>query len=217
MAHELTITPSGHLALLELKAADDSVELPNRLVAAFAESASHGLLHLATHALQTRLPPGLEYVRSFARTYLTRLCQTPTLEASKEVPPTAVPAPAELSAWIVQAPPIAGLEYLREESLAAWWSDLDALVRDEIRHLSATRILPGDLSGASLFTWPRTSAIQPIHSRFWRRMQADYRPRARCNTKLWGGRCRTMPAPRIARPCLPCWFPCSGRRSAALS
>ena len=27
-----------------------------------------------------------------------------------------------------------GLEYLREESLTGWWTDLDALVRDEIQH-----------------------------------------------------------------------------------
>jgi hypothetical protein len=133
MPHELTITPSGHLTLLERTAAADSVALSNRVVAAFAESASHGLLHLATHELQTRLPPALEYVRSFARAYLTRLCQTPTNEATKELPPTPPPSSEELSAWILQAPPIAGLEYLRDESLAAWWSDLDALVRDEMR------------------------------------------------------------------------------------
>jgi hypothetical protein len=133
MPHELTITPSGHLALLERTVADDSVALSNRVVAAFAESAAHGLLHLATHELQTRLPPALEYVRSFARAYLTRLCQTPTNEATTELPATPPPAAAELSAWILQAPPIAGLEYLRDESLAAWWSDLDALVRDEMR------------------------------------------------------------------------------------
>src|SRR5207237_317956 len=34
---------------------------------------------------------------------------------------------------ILQAPPLTGLEYLSAEALSGWWTDLDNLVRDEIR------------------------------------------------------------------------------------
>jgi hypothetical protein len=135
MSHEVTITPSGHLALVEQAASDEAVAaLSKQIVAAFAESGSRGLLHLATHELQASLPPALDYARSFARTYLTRLCQTQAHEAAKEFPPTPPPSSGELATWILQAPPIVGMEYLREETLTAWWTDLDALVREEIKH-----------------------------------------------------------------------------------
>ena len=77
--------------------------------------------------LQARLPPSLDYVRSFARTYLTRLCQTQAQEATYDLPPTPPPSSAELATWILQAPPMTGLEYLREEALVGWWTELDAV------------------------------------------------------------------------------------------
>jgi non-specific serine/threonine protein kinase len=135
MSHELTITPSGHLALVERSVANEGVpDLSKHIVAAFVESASRGLLHLATKELQASLPPALDYVRSFARTYLTRLCQTQTHEGTKDLPPAPPPSSAELTTWILQAPPVVGLEYLGAETLTGWWTDLDALVRGEIRH-----------------------------------------------------------------------------------
>ncbi len=134
MPHELIIAPSGRLMLAESSAASEAAaELAQPLVTAFAASPAHGLLHLATKELQTRLSPALEYVRSFACTYLTQLCQTQGHEATNELPPLPAPSAAELATWVLQAPPMTGLEYLREETLAGWWADLDALVRGEIR------------------------------------------------------------------------------------
>src|SRR4051812_42708338 len=134
MPHELIITPSGRLALVEPStAAEAAAELSQPLVAAFASSPARGLLHLATRELQARLTPALEYVRSFASTYLTRLCQSQGHEATNELPSTPPPSSSELATWVLQAPPMTGLEYLREEALAGWWADLDALVRGEIR------------------------------------------------------------------------------------
>src|SRR5947208_1125798 len=133
MPHELIIAPSGRLSLVEPSSVTDAAaELSRSLVGAFAESPSRGLLHLATSELQSRLPPPLDYVRSFARAYLTRLCQTQSHETAKDLPPTPPPSTAELATWVLQAPPITGLEYLREEALAGWWADLDTLVRGEI-------------------------------------------------------------------------------------
>ncbi|MCI0460145.1 MAG: DEAD/DEAH box helicase [Gemmataceae bacterium] len=131
--YELCITPNGRLTLVE-SAHEAAAELSKSLVAAFADGPAHGLLHLATNELQARLPPALEAVRSFACSYLSRLCQTQGHEATNELPPTSPPPAEELSAWILQAPPMTGLEYLRPDTLAGWWSDLDVLVREEIRH-----------------------------------------------------------------------------------
>jgi non-specific serine/threonine protein kinase len=133
MVHELIITPSGHLALVERAAdAENAADLPKSVVGAFGDGPAHGLLHLATRALETVLPPALDFVRSFARTYLTRVCQGQGQEASTELLPTPAPPAPELAGWILQAPPMTGLEYLSEPALAGWWADLDALVRAEI-------------------------------------------------------------------------------------
>jgi hypothetical protein len=52
MGHELIITPSGHLALVEQASGNDAgAALPKPLVAAFADSGARGLLHLATGSL----------------------------------------------------------------------------------------------------------------------------------------------------------------------
>ncbi|MBI1832888.1 MAG: ATP-dependent helicase [Planctomycetes bacterium] len=134
MPHQLTITPSGHLLLVEHSGASaEAGELAKGIVAAFGESGSRGLLHLATSELQAHLPPALEYGRAFARMYLSRLCQTQGHESSTELPAAPPPTSAEWATWLLQAPPIAGLEYLREETLIAWWTELDALVRGEIQ------------------------------------------------------------------------------------
>src|SRR3984893_7606785 len=105
MPHELIITPSGHLALAETAAGDAAAELSNPIVNAFAESPSRGLLHLATNALQARLPPPLEYARNFASTYLTRLCQSRGRKATNAPPPPPPPSDAELAPWVLQPPP----------------------------------------------------------------------------------------------------------------
>ncbi len=134
MPHELIIAPSGRPALVESSGSDTATELPAPIVDAFAAGPARGLLHLATRELQARLPAPLEYVRSFACTYLARLCQTQGHEAAQDLPATPPPSPEELATWTWQAPPMTGLEYLRDEALAGWWADLDELVRDEIRH-----------------------------------------------------------------------------------
>jgi non-specific serine/threonine protein kinase len=137
MPHDLGITPSGHLMLLEQPATAASAgDVSSSFVAAFGESAAQGLLHLATKELHTRLAPALDYVRSFARAYLTRICQIHASDTNTDFPPTSPPPSVQLAAWILEAPPMTGLEYLSEEALAGWWTDLDNLVRDEIQHHS---------------------------------------------------------------------------------
>ncbi len=136
MPLDLSISPHGHLLLRETPAADNSppaTPIEKQLATAFADSPSRGLLCLATAALDARLAPGLDYARQLARLYLTRLCQTAPPEGDGELPAVPPPAPAELDGLVLQAPPLAGLEYLNAGVLTAWWEELDAFVRGDIR------------------------------------------------------------------------------------
>ncbi len=104
-----------------------------RIQGAFSDGQARGLLHLATVELQTGLLPPLGFARDFARSFLTRLCQTPDLDTATDMGPLPPPPPEELATMSLQAPPMVGLEYLSAQVLEAWWSELDVLVRDEAR------------------------------------------------------------------------------------
>jgi non-specific serine/threonine protein kinase len=132
----LFISPQGvphvHEAYAEQAVSvDDAVA--RRIAAAFAASAPQGLLHLATAELEKNLPPGLDFARRLASSYLTRLCQAPDAAQGAEIPPVPPPSQAELDELALAAPPVVGLEYLGGEVLRDWWTGLDALVREQIR------------------------------------------------------------------------------------
>ncbi len=131
----LVISPHGRLLLEEsadLSASDLPAAQAQRITTAFSLSPAAGLLHLATVELQSALSAPFAFARDFAGTYLTRLCHTPALEGG-DVPEIAPPGPEELTMLSFQAPPMKGMEYLNAEALLAWWTDLDALVRSELR------------------------------------------------------------------------------------
>src|SRR5438128_3571170 len=137
MPLDLSISPHGQLLTQEsLAGSEAAAEAPvsRRVAAAFAGGTAHGLLHLATTEHNSPLPPPFAFAREFARTYLTRLCQTPEPERHAALPPVAMPDEADLAALALRAPPMQGLEYLNPGVLAAWWTDLDTLVRERIRH-----------------------------------------------------------------------------------
>jgi hypothetical protein len=137
MSVTLHITPHGHLIAESVEETEASAPLSKsaaeRVLAAFAVSASDGLLHLATVELQNELPSSLSFARSIGREYLTRLCRLPGLEGGTEVPAVGPPAREELDALVLGAPPMKGLEYLTSDLLATWWTELDEHVRGEIR------------------------------------------------------------------------------------
>jgi hypothetical protein len=135
---ELAISPQGRLVVHEVT--ECSVTLPpaseKRIASAFAQGTASGLLHLATAELQSSLPAPFDFGRAIGSAYLTRLCQNPAPAGGAE---TAAVSPDQeaIAALVRNAPPLAGLEYLREETVAAWWMELDAHVREEIsRHPS---------------------------------------------------------------------------------
>src|ERR1700733_445190 len=131
----LSISPHGRLTA----AADAQQEEPSvlddssrRIAQAFTEGQAQGLLHLATRELQSSLSPGFTYVRDFASRYLTRLCHTPEISGALELSPVPIPGADDLTAMVLAAPPMKGLEYLDAGCFAAWWLELDNLVRREV-------------------------------------------------------------------------------------
>ncbi len=133
----LVLTPQGHLRVRETSEPDHgALDSPagKRINDAFNEGSANGLLHLATTELQTSLPPPFSYARDFARLYLTRLCQTPVDGEHGTLPPVPPPSDSDLAFQVLQSPPMQGIEYLDSGVLATWWSELDALVREQVGH-----------------------------------------------------------------------------------
>ena len=123
------ISPQGRLHVEETAGVDLSAPgLPEsaarRVLQAFSDGASRGLLHLATVELQTPLPAGLGYARDLARDYLTALCHAAPTDGATELTPVAPPPSDELAFRVLQAPPMTGLEYLSAEVLQTWWRSL---------------------------------------------------------------------------------------------
>ena len=152
MSIVLTISPQGRVFVEDVEDLADPDEsqrakkqsrgvdlepaAAKRIAKAFHKSTAKGLLHLATIELQTTLPADFAFARDFSREYLTRLCHTPDLDSGAAPVATlaAIPPPAEqLGAMALAAPPMRGGEYLRAETLAKWWTELDAVVRQEAR------------------------------------------------------------------------------------
>jgi len=115
--------------------------LENRLMTAFSSDIQYakGLLHLATGELQTLLPPDFDFLRSFAKNYMTRLCHLPEMgtagtngEMLRKLPPLELPSLAEFEFFLAGMPPMFGAEYLTSEVLSQWWRELDRYVREKI-------------------------------------------------------------------------------------
>ena len=123
------VTPSG---LLRISSGLDSAALlpalETRLTAAFLQGAGHGLLQLGAAEVVGVLPPAWGWWRDFAARYVTSLCATP------EGGDIAVHVPDDdtLAAWIADAPPMTGAEYLTPGALARLWKFLDAALRAEL-------------------------------------------------------------------------------------
>jgi hypothetical protein len=129
--HELTITPLGHLLVRETSLDNSHRPLSTALLDAYAASPARGMLYSAGEDAGSALPASFEFARSIARLYLAELCRVVIAEPGAPVPDIAPPA-GDLDRAVLQAPPMTGLEYLTPEVLAAWWRDLDSLVRSEI-------------------------------------------------------------------------------------
>ncbi len=113
----LSCTPEPRLCIGE--------NAPRSFVAAFAKSDASGLLHLATSALKDDIVAPLAWARGWGRQFFSRLCQTRA--------PATVEPPDALAriAFLAEAPPLRGAEYLDDALLLRLWRDLRALVAEE--------------------------------------------------------------------------------------
>ena len=208
MPLELAITPHGNLALRDAPPAEESSDsgAPCHVAAAFAESSTRGLLYLATSALQTSLPASLDFGRQFSRSYLTRLCHTPTGEASDTIAPVPPPSPAELATWVLQAPPMLGLEYLTPEALARLVERPGCLRPRRnpapcrrCAGLSQRTESPLAIRGAGHVSPGREQARPGISFRIPGHLcQPVVDRRVALSTSHWGGHCSNMPGRKTA-------------------
>jgi len=100
-------------------------------LAAFRDSESAGLVRIAGHKLPAETDASVEYWKGFTEPFLRALCHTPTEnEAALQIAP---PAAAELSVWILNAPPMRGAEYLTLDVLRALWGRLTDWTREQLK------------------------------------------------------------------------------------
>jgi len=132
---ELTITPRGHLLVRDVAVDTAHQPVSRRVIEAYLESPSRGMLVSATRENLVVMPASFEFARSIAQFYLASLCRAVLVEGSPDVPDIPPPSP-DLERAIVGAPPMPGLEYLTLEVLDQWWHGLDELVRVEMKRHS---------------------------------------------------------------------------------
>lgn len=217
------ISPHGSLfveSVADASSPDDQTAHSERIQKAFSESTARGLLHLATVELQTNLDAGFVFARDIGRQYLTRLCHVPENETPAEIAAVPPPPSDELATVALSAPPMQGLECLSAETLAAWWRELDTLVRDEIR---AEKVGIQEFLRRRNPLW-RTVGRVTFHLAENKRdpeypfaFLATYASRlsaqGRCSTCRSAKHFRNTRPQKTARPSSRCSNPSSGRRS----
>lgn len=115
----IRLTPSGRLAL-DL-AETDASPAAEGLSARFATDWREGLFCLGARRDSLAQIGAARFWASMAVRYLTALCHLPENQTIPESPTR-----DELSAWVENAPPMPGGEYLRIDILEAIWSSLAA-------------------------------------------------------------------------------------------
>lgn len=127
-----TLTPHGHLVLVEDSAAAMDWEVGQRLRDSFARGPGHGLLQLGAGEVGTAIPAVFSYWREFSARYVTRLCSEPDLADASAKGPIPPPADAELDSLALNVPPMTGAEYLAPAVLGSLWRELDTAFRREL-------------------------------------------------------------------------------------
>ncbi|MBS0508943.1 MAG: ATP-dependent helicase, partial [Proteobacteria bacterium] len=119
-----SLSPAGHLSCRpEQEAAPLPEDLHSAIAAAFAMGAGPGLLHLGGVCAASALPPTWAYWRDLAARYLTALCTAQQGDGA-DLPAVPVPDAPALQALVLNAPPMAGAEYLDADVLNALWGEI---------------------------------------------------------------------------------------------
>ena len=125
----MRLTPAGHLRWVEA-GEPGAGRAPEALRAGFDADWRSGLFALAAEPQAPGVSLGLRYWQGMAEALLTRLCHLPG-DATPEQAET--PSEADLSRWVLSAPPMQGGEYLSASVLRAMWDDMVAWCAEEAR------------------------------------------------------------------------------------
>jgi len=106
------------------------------LCKAFAQAEAAGLMALAQRAgYRSELDDSVRFWGEIAAEWVRRLCHLPDgVGADFDLPE---PDSTQLAAWVLNAPPMAGAEYLSPEVLLAIWRRLLAWTRAQVTHLGS--------------------------------------------------------------------------------
>ncbi|HSJ04897.1 MAG TPA: SNF2 helicase-associated domain-containing protein, partial [Verrucomicrobium sp.] len=121
----LHLTPEGVLTFSpEGTSAEVPVKLERELRSQAGSPSGAVLLQLANEMADGDLPPDLAFWRHVAREFVMRFCQVPGLRDGAWSQPPPVPDATILAAWIQEAPPVQGMEYLSAEVLGRMWQEM---------------------------------------------------------------------------------------------
>ena len=125
LALATVITPRGALRLERTEAAVPlDAAAAQRIEAAFARGAGHGLVQLGLAEARSQLPADLAFWRALAIAFVAARCRAGEAGAAE-------PNDAELARLAGEAPPMPGGEYLDAAALGALWRALAEAFEDE--------------------------------------------------------------------------------------
>ena len=159
------------------------------------ESETAGLLHLASTSAKDELDPPSAWAREWPRRFIARLCQT------RDPATVELPDPETRAAYLAEAPPMLGAEYLSDPLLVRLWEELRVAIATEAADNLAGWLRERNplwhLVGRVTFHLAenKRDRAHPVRlSRHLRRPALG--AAAACSTRRSAGRCRSTPARR---------------------
>ncbi len=129
MMPAIALSPNGRLFI-----DGDDLDVRGDLRRAFSSSSATGLLYLDLASDALTEEPTFAYWKDFARLYLSLFAATANLDKRdlKNDPVNIDLPPDDLDRFRIMAPPMKGVEYVREESLTQLWDEIGAALQSDI-------------------------------------------------------------------------------------
>lgn len=103
----------------------------------FADNSARGLLFLGLLEFSTPLPTTFLFWQAFSRQFITTVCKVTSRDSLtiEIIPP---PSQEELQTLLTQAPCMQGGEYLSEELLISFWTQLEKALEAELKNFTGS-------------------------------------------------------------------------------
>ena len=143
MAHDihaiarLTLTPSGHLHVVEHLESDFDRDNDNahvyqpKVIHGFAQSEEQGLLQLVSNKTDRKWSLAMKYWRNYIAQYVDKLCHY-TSDEYHFIDKIKAPNEESLLNWLLKMPPQPGSEYATTAVLASIWANFDEWCRVQV-------------------------------------------------------------------------------------